>query len=271
MYLILIVALGAVWGSFLHATAIRAERFLLKSNALISKSKITRYHNYLRLSFKSFFCTSYSKCDYCRARVPWFYNIPLFSYFILRGKCSNCKSKILISIIASEIIFSLIFLLISIIFSNSFQDQFFALIFFSLIFLVIHIDFKYLLIPDHYTYLLLWFGLLASVFGLYGLNIENSIYTVLIIYLILKIVSLFYLIILKKDVLGEGDPILAASLSCWLGFDYFPIFLLLASLLGMAFAIYVKFKNATQDVWGFKLAFGPPLCISASLVFLFKF
>ena len=145
MYFILIITLGAVWGSFLHATAIRTERFLLKSHALISKSKIPRYHNYLRLSFKNFFCSSHSKCDYCRVRVPWFYNIPILSYFILRGKCINCKNKIFISIIASEIIFSLIFLLVALKFSNSFQDQFFAIIFFSLIFLVIHFDFKYLL------------------------------------------------------------------------------------------------------------------------------
>jgi leader peptidase (prepilin peptidase)/N-methyltransferase len=270
MLLILVLVLGAVWGSFIHATSLRVERFLLNSNILISNSKTMRYQNYLRISLKNFFCNSYSRCDHCKVKIPWFFNIPLVSFFVLGGKCSHCKNKISPLILISEFIFSLIFLLIYIKFPDSLQHQFFALIFFSLIFLITHFDLKYLLIPDQYTYLVLWFGLFAALFGLFGLNIENSIYTILIIFLILKGTSLFYVIALKKDVLGEGDPMLAASLSCWIGFDLFPLFLFLASLLGIIVIIYSKFKSTNQDVWQLRLAFGPPLCISAGLIFLFK-
>ena len=33
-----------------------------------------------------------SHCYSCKKTVPWYDNIPIFSWFILRGKCRNCKA-----------------------------------------------------------------------------------------------------------------------------------------------------------------------------------
>lgn len=36
-----------------------------------------------------------SSCPHCQHKIKWYENIPVFSYlFLLRGKCSACKSKI---------------------------------------------------------------------------------------------------------------------------------------------------------------------------------
>lgn len=35
-----------------------------------------------------------SSCPHCKHVISWYENIPIISYLFLRGKCSNCRSKI---------------------------------------------------------------------------------------------------------------------------------------------------------------------------------
>ena len=35
-----------------------------------------------------------SACMSCSAPIAWYDNVPLVSYFVLRGKCRNCGAKI---------------------------------------------------------------------------------------------------------------------------------------------------------------------------------
>src|SRR5437762_1848862 len=35
-----------------------------------------------------------SRCPRCGHQLPWYENIPVFSYLALRGKCSSCKAPI---------------------------------------------------------------------------------------------------------------------------------------------------------------------------------
>ena len=35
-----------------------------------------------------------SHCPWCDAQISWWENIPIFSWFFLRGKCSHCRSEI---------------------------------------------------------------------------------------------------------------------------------------------------------------------------------
>ena len=38
-----------------------------------------------------------SHCPNCGYKIKWYENIPIISYLLLRGKCSNCKEKIAIT------------------------------------------------------------------------------------------------------------------------------------------------------------------------------
>ncbi|KAE9557030.1 prepilin peptidase [Companilactobacillus bobalius] len=39
-------------------------------------------------------CTRRSRCDYCHRILQWYEIIPIAGYFIVHGKCSNCKNQI---------------------------------------------------------------------------------------------------------------------------------------------------------------------------------
>jgi leader peptidase (prepilin peptidase)/N-methyltransferase len=56
-----------------------------------------------------------SHCPKCNYRIKWYENIPIISYIFLKGKCSNCKTKISIKYPFIEAAFGLIGLLISLI------------------------------------------------------------------------------------------------------------------------------------------------------------
>ena len=35
-----------------------------------------------------------SSCPKCNAKIKWFDNLPIISWFLLRGKCRTCKTQI---------------------------------------------------------------------------------------------------------------------------------------------------------------------------------
>ncbi len=51
-----------------------------------------------------------SHCPYCGYAIPWFLNIPLFTWLYLRGKCANCSAPISIRYFLVELLTGLAFL-----------------------------------------------------------------------------------------------------------------------------------------------------------------
>ncbi|HQO18674.1 MAG TPA: prepilin peptidase, partial [Candidatus Cloacimonas sp.] len=51
-----------------------------------------------------------SHCENCKNLIPFYQNIPVISYILLRGKCSKCGAKIHWHHIVVEIITPLLFL-----------------------------------------------------------------------------------------------------------------------------------------------------------------
>jgi len=71
-----------------------------------------------RLKYKiSLFKNERSFCPSCKIQLKWYWNIPLFSFLILKGRCGNCNKKIGIRYLIVEILTSFSFL-ISFIFFN---------------------------------------------------------------------------------------------------------------------------------------------------------
>lgn len=102
-----------------------------------------------------------SFCPKCNVPIKWFDNIPIVSYFILKGRCRNCKDKIPFRYPFVEFIIACLFLFLYIKFSISI-DFFRFIFFFSLLVLVSFIDIDYHAIPVHLCFLGIIIGLLFS-------------------------------------------------------------------------------------------------------------
>lgn len=92
-----------------------------------------------------------SSCPSCGYQIKWYENIPLFSYFLLlRGKCSNCKSKISIRYPLIELLVGCIAVLL---FPQVLDDQtivVFMFRFFIAAIFIAHfiIDIEHQILPD---------------------------------------------------------------------------------------------------------------------------
>ncbi|MCK9574093.1 MAG: prepilin peptidase, partial [Candidatus Omnitrophica bacterium] len=51
-----------------------------------------------------------SFCPHCKHPIRWYDNIPILSYFILKGKCRDCKAAISLRYPFVEIITAVVFL-----------------------------------------------------------------------------------------------------------------------------------------------------------------
>jgi leader peptidase (prepilin peptidase)/N-methyltransferase len=128
--------LGAVVGSFL--------------NVCIYRLPLELSVNEPRRSF----------CPACKTPIPWYHNLPLISWLVLRGRCANCGSRIAFRYFGVELITALLFLAVW----RSFPCQIVPAywIFVSLIIVATFIDFEHFIIPDQITIGGTIAGLIAS-------------------------------------------------------------------------------------------------------------
>ncbi len=94
-------------------------------------------------------------CTQCKKPIRWYDNIPLISYFLLRGKCHGCKSTISLQYPVVEFVMGLLFVIVLWLYSGSsdiawmfvIRDVFITWV---LVFIFIY-DFKYMEVSDAVT------------------------------------------------------------------------------------------------------------------------
>jgi leader peptidase (prepilin peptidase) / N-methyltransferase len=203
--------------------------------------------------------TPSSQCQSCGRFIrPWD-NIPLLSYFILKGRCRFCREPISVRYPAVEFTSGLLFILLYIEFGFSILFAVYALIASALL-VVALIDLNHKVIPNIITLPGMAVGL-----GLSGWVLPITPLTSLFGLLIGG--TLFYLIALvSKGGMGGGDIKLIAMIGAFLGWQgaLFTIFssALLGALVGMM--LMLLGKKGRKD----KVPFGPFLSCGAILFML---
>jgi leader peptidase (prepilin peptidase) / N-methyltransferase len=120
-----IFALGLCWGSFLNVCIYRLP---------LGKSVVAPR----------------SACPHCGSMIPLYHNLPVLSWFILRGKCRSCKQPISPRYLIVELLTGILFLVCYLHFGLSFAMLKYAVLGFLLLGLIFT-DAETKLLPDALT------------------------------------------------------------------------------------------------------------------------
>lgn len=206
-----------------------------------------------------------SRCPSCSARIRWFDNIPIVSYFILGGRCRACKTVISPRYPLVEALSG--FLFAAMLFRFGIQPATAALALFAWALLVItFIDLDHRIIPDIISLPGTILGLAFSFVPGFPRPMDSAIgvaigagFLFLILYAYEKIMG--------EEGMGLGDVKLLAMIGAFLGWQALPVTVLVSSLTGSIVGVgYALIKG--ESVRKFPVPFGPFLALGA-IVHLF--
>jgi leader peptidase (prepilin peptidase) / N-methyltransferase len=207
-----------------------------------------------------------SFCPKCHNTIYWHDNIPVISWFILKGKCRYCGESISKLYPFIELLSVLLFVPLFYKFTFPFLLSYF--IFFSALLITIRSDLETLLISRFATIFLIPLAFVLSYFNWLPITINQSLIGALFGYGLLFLISKIFTLITKKQGIGEGDFELLAFIGSFTGAMGVWISLLIGSIGGSITGIILlllgklKFTN--------KIPFGPFLAFAAIIYILFK-
>jgi leader peptidase (prepilin peptidase)/N-methyltransferase len=93
-----------------------------------------------------------SHCPHCKYAIPWYLNVPLLTWLMLRGRCKNCGAPISVRYFLVELLTGLVFLAAWLSFGP--KSALMALVyclFLAGLMVATFIDFEHFIIPDEIT------------------------------------------------------------------------------------------------------------------------
>ncbi|MFP5384134.1 MAG: prepilin peptidase [Gammaproteobacteria bacterium] len=205
-----------------------------------------------------------SACPNCGHLIRWYENIPVVSWIVLRGRCSNCRTAISRRYPLVELATGLLTVLVVHFLGTDWYTIAALLLTWSLVALTM-IDYDTQLLPDDITLPLLWLGLLVSLAD-GGVTPTDAIIGAAAGYLTLWSVYQGFLLLTGKEGMGFGDFKLLAALGAWLGWQKLALVVVLSSAVGAALGIALILllgRDRAQP-----MPFGPFLAIAGFLAFL---
>jgi len=252
------VVLGLIAGSFLNVAIHRLPKMLTREQCTKQNGTSTAKHEAFNLFVPR------SKCPKCQHGITALENIPLIGFFILRGKCVTCKTKISRHYPIVEALSGIISGVIAWKFGFSVAAAA-ALVFTWAIIALTFIDIDTQLLPDYITLPLLWAGLLFNSSNVFT-SLNSAVIGAVAGYLSLWSIYWLFKLATKKRAIGFGDFKLLAAIGAWLGWKLLPLVILLSSLAGAAVGatLIIIGRNSRHT----PISFGPYLAL-AGLVALF--
>ena len=205
-----------------------------------------------------------SACPSCGHTLSFKEIIPIFSYFKLHGRCSNCDTAIsprypfiefATGLLSAIVVWQL----------GSELAGISALVFVWMLIAMTFIDIDTQTLPDDLTLLLLWLGLLINLNGVF-VPLSDAVIGAAAGYLFLWMVFWVFRFITGKEGIGYGDFKLLAALGAWLGWMMLPLIVLLSSALGAAIGlIMILFRGHQRE---HPIPFGPFLALAGLVALL---
>jgi len=205
-----------------------------------------------------------SMCPNCDTLIPFYDNIPLFSYLWLKGQCRRCKVKISMRYPMVELLGGLVALGTYLRFGLTIETLIYY-VFIAALLVVTFIDLDHRIIPDVITLPGIPICFAAS-FALPAITYKDALLGILVGGGSLFIVAWVYTLLTKKEGMGGGDIKLLAMMGAIVGWQGVLFTIFVASLVGTlaGFAVMLQSRK------GMKLAvpFGPFLSIG-SITYIF--
>lgn len=224
-----------------------------------------------------------SHCPHCEKMIPWFSNIPLVSYIVLRARCAECGGKISARYFLVELLVAVLFLLVW--FKLAFfgarpllgLDPVYNWALIPVFWLVVYglvlgtfVDFEHFIIPDRVTLGGIVAGLLISV-ALPELHATDSVLVSLLRACFglavgwgsLWLISVLGRIAFKKDAMGFGDVKLMGAIGAFFGWRAVLFTLIVSSFVGAISGVTMVAvgKREMQS----RIPFGPYISLAALL------
>ncbi|MEW8183818.1 MAG: A24 family peptidase [Candidatus Thiodiazotropha endolucinida] len=196
-----------------------------------------------------------SHCPNCQYKIRFWENIPIISWLLLKGRCSNCKVPISPRYPIIEVMTGLFSLAVAYHFGISWAAMAALVLTWALIALSV-IDFDVQLLPDNITLPFLWLGLLISLGNVFT-DPRTALIGAAAGYLSLWSVYQLFKRLTGKEGMGYGDFKLLAMLGAWLGWHYLPQIILLSALVGAVVGILlIVVRGRDRNI---PIPFGPYL------------
>jgi leader peptidase (prepilin peptidase)/N-methyltransferase len=205
-----------------------------------------------------------STCPHCQHSIRFYENIPVVSWLMLKGKCSQCKNKISARYPLVELSTALLSLVIAQHFGVTVITCYALILTWGLITLTM-IDFDHMLLPDQIVLPLMWLGLIVNLSN--GIvPLEDAVIGAIAGYTSLFTIFWLFKLATGKEGMGFGDFKLFALFGAWLGWQLLPLLILMASVVGAIIGISLMlFKNHQK---GQAIPFGPYLAIAGWITLL---
>ncbi|MCY3837604.1 MAG: A24 family peptidase [Gammaproteobacteria bacterium] len=202
-----------------------------------------------------------SHCPACGSVVKTVHNIPVVSWILLRRRCANCRAPIPVRLPAVELAGALLAIAVIAVWGL----HWIALAYYVFLMVLLAsalIDAETTLLPDQLTLPLLWLGLLAATAFEATPTLLDAVVGAVTGYLSLWLVYWAFRLVTRREGMGYGDFKLMAAIGAWLGWQTAPAVILIAAVLGLAYAIVrILHRTATR---GTPIPFGPFLAIAAT-------
>lgn len=204
-----------------------------------------------------------STCPKCGHLIRWYENIPLISYLLLKGKCSNCQAPISLRYPIIELTTGLLSAFAAWKLGFGWEAAA-ALVFTWTLICLTMIDYDHKLLPDQITLPLMWVGLLLNMQGMFT-SLEDAVIGAVIGYMSLWSLYWAFKLLTGKEGMGYGDFKLLAALGAWMGWQYLLLILILSSLVGAAVGIsLIVIKGRDKNI---PIPFGPYLAAAGWIAF----